>query len=135
MHVSERSTHITISMNITIKARPNGDMVRLCGGEEMTFDHWLRLAECAVRSVRAAIGRPFASITPSEYQAACEGRRWLRACGIHDLQGFLDLEAHLPLLRLPPDPTRARRCRRCGSRIWGREALLTGYGSSCRRAR
>lgn len=112
-----------------------GDIVTLDDGLRLRWSHWLTTTERAVHSIRTVLDTPRLVRTEEQVVAAMAGRRWLARCGVLTLDRFLDLEKHLPLLRLPPDPARSRKCRRCGAPIWGRLALLTGLGSECRRGR
>ena len=118
-------------MNIRIKLGVNGDddIVVLPDRSRWMWSAWLKRTEQAVKAVRAAFNSN--TITPE----AIAGRAWLVRCGVTERPQFEDLERHLPQLRLPADRTNTQRCVRCGSRIWGRQALLTGLGSRCRTAR
>jgi hypothetical protein len=100
-------------------------------GETFLWDHWLRLVRRSADLVRRALDDGGTS------EAAVRAARWLTLNGIRSERDFEYLvEVHLPLLELPPDSSAARTtCLRCGAEIWGRESLLTGLGSDCRRSR
>jgi hypothetical protein len=116
-------------MNIKIVLGKDGaeDTVVLADKARWTWPAWLNRTERAVKSVRAAFDAN--RITP-EAQAA---HGWLKLCGVTTREEFEDLERHLPQLRQPMSAANGRRCRKCGSRVWGKMALLTGLGSECRR--
>lgn len=116
-------------MNVKIIIGKNGeeDMVKLTDGTGHMWSGWLRRTEQAVSTMRAAIDEK--RISP-EAQAA---HAWLVRCGVATHTQFADLEAHLPQLRMPMSAANGRRCQKCGSKIWGKQALLTGLGSECRR--
>ncbi len=122
-------------MEITIRHAedPQDDLVQLKDGTEFTWPAWLNRTEHAVHAVRTAFDVPIKDLGNERLAAAKAGHDWLVACGVVTLSDFLDLELHLSVLRQPPDPSNTRHCRRCGSEIWGRESLLTGLGSECRR--
>lgn len=116
-------------MNIKIILGKNGneDTVVLTDRSRVNWSAWLARTEQAVKAVRAAFDEN--KITP----AAIEGRRWLELCGVRGRKEFEDLERHLPQLGMPMGAANGRRCKKCGSKIWGKMALITGLGSECRR--
>ena len=125
------------TLSVRIKIDPDDrdrDIVTLENGEAYHFCTWLRGVELAVRLLRRALSTPTGRLTSTIYNQAAWGRAFLDKCGVKTEEDFQYLESGLlPKLKLPPDsPRAARRCRICGSRIWGRESLLTGIGSECR---
>ncbi len=108
----------------------NADVVTLLRtGEQYMFIHWLQRMESAAAELERFLA--IRRIDPAIFSA----HQWMRKNGIKTKEAFLYFVAEvLPKLRLPADsPLATMRCRRCGSEVWGRESLLTGIGSSCRR--
>lgn len=123
-------------MDIKIIPTPEGDTVELRGAPHvrLSWDAWLRSTETAVKAIRRALdAKTWDNVTYAMYRSAAEGATWLSACGVTDRADFESLEQRLPLMHRAATPANAMRCRRCNSRIWGREALATGLGSCCRR--
>jgi hypothetical protein len=116
-------------MDVKIILGRNGDedIVVLKDRSRWMWTAWLNRTEHAVRAVRAALDEQ--RITPE----AQEGHGWLKLCGVVTREQFEDLERHLPQLRREMCAANGRRCHKCGARIWGKMALLTGLGSECRR--
>ncbi len=116
-------------MEIRIVLAKNGDedTVILKDRSLWEWTAWLKRTERAVAIVRAALDAN--RVTP----AAQSAHAWLGLCGVTTQAQFEDLERHLPQLRLPMSAANGRRCRKCGAKIWGKLALVTGLGSECRR--
>ena len=112
---------------ITIGRDPDHDIVVLLNGDRYFFPAWLNLTRSAVSAIRQSID------TQSTCASARRAHDWLALCGIVSHQDFEDFEKHLPLLDQPSSPSVTRSCRVCGSSIWGRESIVTGIGSGCRR--
>ena len=116
-----------MDIKIVIGRNGNEDTVVLADKSRLPWSKWLRRTVLAVKALRAALDE--SRITP-EAQA---GHAWLKLCGVTSREQFEDLECHLPQLCQSMNAANGRRCRKCGSRIWGKMALLTGIGSECRR--
>ena len=115
-------------MNIRVILGKNGDedKVILSDRSRWTWSVWLKQTELAVKTVRSVLTKR--KTAPGLFQAYA----WLVRCGIKTQRDFDDLEKHLPKLHRSMNVANGRRCLKCNSRIWGKEALLTGLGSSCR---
>lgn len=116
-----------MNVKIIVGETSEQDVVVLANGARYQWSAWLKMTELSVKSVRAAFDAN--AVT----RDAIAGRNWLHSCGVNSRADFEDLEKHLPQLRQPMSGQNARRCVVCGSRIWGKESLLTGVGSGCRR--
>jgi len=133
----------SLSLKVTIKVAENRDrdVVTLANGSQYYFPAWLAATERAARFAKMFIELPDHTATKeqcTEFYAAC---KWLHWCGVRmdgDFDGDVKalLDEILPKLRMPADsPMASARCAKCGSRIWGREAVVTGLGSECRSKR
>ncbi len=119
-----------LDVKIKVAEDRNADIVTLTRtGEQFLFIHWLKRMESAIAEFERfhAIKR----IDPAIWSA----HEWLRKNGLRSKAEVLYFISEvLPKLKLPADsPLATTRCRRCSSEIWGRESILTGIGSSCRR--
>lgn len=106
---------------------PDEDIVVLCNGQRYRWIEWLGLTTKAVSRVRAALD------TQTRSWEADWGHDWLVLCGIKTKEDFETFEKQLPLLQSDSSARAVRICTHCGSKIWGREALVTGLGSKCRK--
>lgn len=125
-----RPEDFELEVKFKIAEDRNADVVTLeQTGEQYLFIHWLQRMESAVAEFER-----FHAIKQID-SAIFSAYLWLRKNGIKSKAQVLYFIAEvLPKLKLLPDsPLATTRCRRCGSKIWGRESVLTGVGSSCRR--
>lgn len=120
--------------------------VKLLGNETITIydEHgrnptrlawrdWVNWTVSAVKVIRWAMGHTREELTPNEWDNAMTAHNWLKANGINSQEDFLNLEARVPLLLAPPDPSRVIRCRRCDRPLSDRLSQALGIGPECRK--
>lgn len=112
-----------------IETQQGDQMVVLTNGSALDWDTWTKRVRLSVAAIEIAKRER----TPQAARIAYVAHEFLKLCGVSDNTEYDDLRTRILPNINKPDNTQMSTCRRCGERIWGRESLLTGYGSHCRR--
>lgn len=111
------------------------DKVYLTNGTGYLFFDWLKATESAVKTCLEYAD--LVTCTRAQTLEWERAARWMWRCGVRfdNRAALIELrDERLPLLRLPPDsPNMTRRCARCGRPIYGRESIILGVGTECRK--
>lgn len=131
--VAEPKPALTVRYHIA--PRREDDKVYLSDGLGFFFSEWLRATERAVKDCIEY--NDATALTKTQIFEWSRSAKWLWRCGVRfdDRVALIQLrDETLPLLRLPADsPSMTRRCARCGRPISGRESIIYGIGTECRK--
>jgi hypothetical protein len=120
-------------MNIKLITAQNGDQLVVIGKRDNRFtlewEQWASRARLSVSAIEVAKRER----TPQAFRLAIAAHEFLSLCGISSNDEYEDFKSRVIPNLSTSDAQVMSVCRKCGERIYGRESLLTGYGSQCRR--